>query len=105
MCKVEDLVQRFHTHLNTIHIDETWFHLMRDGKRVRIFPRDLMARAPKAQHKSHIPKVMFIVANSRQIPTTTLMESWKSGACPGPKLHKGGASGTKKGRLIVLIPL
>ncbi len=41
---------------------------MRDGKKVRIFPRDLVARAPKAQHKSHIPKVMFIVADSGPDP-------------------------------------
>ncbi|CAM9347377.1 unnamed protein product [Discosporangium mesarthrocarpum] len=46
---------------NVIHIDETWFYLMVYGQKVRVFAVEDMPGAPKLQHKSHVPKFMFIV--------------------------------------------
>ncbi|CAM9923695.1 unnamed protein product [Discosporangium mesarthrocarpum] len=38
------------------------------AKKARMFPRKDMAGAPTVQHKSHIPKVMFITAYRRPDP-------------------------------------
>ncbi|CAN0032365.1 unnamed protein product, partial [Choristocarpus tenellus] len=52
---------------NTIYVDETWFYVMADGVRVRVFlyedDSDLPG-SPTVQHKSHIPKTMIIAANA-----------------------------------------
>ncbi|CAM9281815.1 unnamed protein product [Choristocarpus tenellus] len=52
---------------NTIHATETWFYMVADGERVRIFPHEddsNLPGSPAVQHKSHIPKTMIIAANA-----------------------------------------
>ncbi|CAM9963062.1 unnamed protein product [Choristocarpus tenellus] len=60
---------------NTIHVDETWFYVMADGERVRLFPHEDdsdLPGSPTVQHKSHIPKTMIIAANTRPDLTHSL---------------------------------
>ena len=59
----------FKTGFNTIHVDEAWFYLIRDKEKVRMFPGEEKVGSIKVQHKSHIPKVMFICAVSRPDPS------------------------------------
>ncbi|CAN0046543.1 unnamed protein product, partial [Choristocarpus tenellus] len=52
---------------NTIHVDETWFYVMADRERVRVFPHEDDSDLPGSstvQHKSHIPKTMIIAGNA-----------------------------------------
>ncbi|CAM9284918.1 unnamed protein product [Choristocarpus tenellus] len=52
---------------NTIHMDETWFYVMADGERVRVFPHEddsNLPGFPTVQHKSHVPKTMIIAVNA-----------------------------------------
>jgi hypothetical protein len=66
--QVDDRCMRYPSAFNTIHVDETWFYLMSDGEHARYFPGEVVDSAPTVQHKSHIPKVMAIVANARPDP-------------------------------------
>jgi hypothetical protein len=58
----------FKDQLNTIVVDESWFYLYKDRKLVRLFPGDQMFASDKVQHKSHIPKIMFLTALARPQP-------------------------------------
>ena len=57
---------------DTAHGDESWIWLMADGTLCRVYPnRDgtfTMPEPPRVRHKSHIPKVMFLVVNARPRP-------------------------------------
>lgn len=55
----------FSTGLNTTHVDEAWFCLIRDREKVRVFPGEEKVGSTKVQRKSGIPKVMSISALSR----------------------------------------
>ncbi|CAM9775970.1 unnamed protein product [Choristocarpus tenellus] len=51
--------------VNTIHVDETWFYLMTDEERDRVFPHEDdsdLPGSPTVQHKSHIPQTTIIAA-------------------------------------------
>ncbi|CAM9411432.1 unnamed protein product, partial [Choristocarpus tenellus] len=54
--------------VNTIHVGETWFYVIVDGERVRVFPHeddsDLLGLW-LVQHKSHIANTMIIAVNAR----------------------------------------
>ncbi|CAM9462542.1 unnamed protein product, partial [Choristocarpus tenellus] len=52
----------YRTHLNTIHIDKAWFHLIREQEIVCMFIGEDKVGSTKVQHTSRIPKVMFISA-------------------------------------------
>jgi len=54
---------------NVVHLDESWFYLMKEKEKVRVFPGEEVPGAPRVQHKSHLPKIMVIVANARPDPT------------------------------------
>lgn len=56
---------RWKDQLGTIHIDESWFYLNRVTNQILVFDGIVIPNAPTVQHKSHIPKVMFIVAMAR----------------------------------------
>ncbi len=47
-----------------VHVDEKWFYLTTDGKRYYL-SREEPAPHRTCQHKSHIPKVMFLCAVAR----------------------------------------
>ncbi|CAM9740571.1 unnamed protein product [Choristocarpus tenellus] len=54
--------------VNTIHVGETWFYVMADGERGRVFlheDNNDLPGSPTVQHKSHIPQTIIIVANAR----------------------------------------
>ena len=57
---------------DTVHVDEKWFYLMRDGSSCRIFPDDdgtiRMPPPPRLHHKRHVPKLMFLCAVARPRP-------------------------------------
>ena len=54
---------------NVIHLDESWFFLLRTKEKIRIFPGEQIPGSPRVQHKSHLPKIMVIVANARPDPS------------------------------------
>ena len=54
---------------NVIHLDESWFFLLRTKEKIRIFPGEQIPGSPRVQHKSHLPKIMAIVANARPDPS------------------------------------
>jgi len=51
--------------LNTAHVGESWFYLQIDDNNVLLFPGMKRPLNPTTQHKSHIVKVMFLVAMAR----------------------------------------
>ncbi|CAM9504379.1 unnamed protein product, partial [Laminaria digitata] len=54
---------------NVIHLDESWFFLLKPKETVRIFPGETISGSPRVQHKSPLPKIMVIVANARPDPS------------------------------------
>lgn len=58
--------------LNTVHVDESWFYLQSADNKVLIFDGITVPDAPTVRHKSHITKVMFLVAVGR--PQTRALE-------------------------------
>ncbi|CAM9593327.1 unnamed protein product [Choristocarpus tenellus] len=51
-----------------VYVNETWFYVMADGERVRVFPHEDdsdLPGSPTVRHKSHISKAMIITANAR----------------------------------------
>ncbi|CAM9531068.1 unnamed protein product [Discosporangium mesarthrocarpum] len=65
---------------NTIHVDETWFYLMVDDQKVRMFPGEDKPGAPTVEPKSHIPKAIFITANGQPDSAHISTGCWESGA-------------------------
>jgi len=59
---------KFKNQRNVIVVDESWFYLHKTKGYVRLFPGDEMPDPVKVQHKSHIPKVMFLAAVARPDP-------------------------------------
>ena len=59
---------QFKNQFNTVVVDESWFYLKKDRTIVRLFPGDRMFPSDKIQHKSHIPKIMFLTALARPRP-------------------------------------
>lgn len=51
--------------LDIVHVDESWFYLNRVTNQIVVFEGVNIPEAPTVQHKSHIPKVMFLVAMAR----------------------------------------
>ena len=62
-------VERYNHHWkdqkNTIHVDESWFLLKKGCSRVRVMPSTTIPPPDTCQHKSHIVKVMFLMAMGR----------------------------------------
>ncbi|CAM9450151.1 unnamed protein product [Choristocarpus tenellus] len=55
---------------NTIHVAETWFCVMADGERFRVFPHEGdsdLPGPPTVQHKSRISKTMIIATNAHPV--------------------------------------
>lgn len=59
---------RYKDQYATIHVDEKWFHLTRDGKRYYLAPGEEPPKR-RCKHKGYIDKIMFLsaVARPRQI--------------------------------------
>ena len=55
----------FHDQLDTVHIDESWFYITTVDHSVMIWDAIAVPEAPTTRHKSHILKVMFLVAMGR----------------------------------------
>jgi len=53
---------------NVIVVDESWFYLLKDRSLVRVYPGEELPPSDKVQHKSHIPKLMFLTALARPDP-------------------------------------
>ena len=46
----------------TIDVDEKWFYVVPLKKKIRLYPGDEYPGDDTAQHKSHIPRIMFLAA-------------------------------------------
>jgi len=55
----------FKKQFDTIVIDESWIYLYQDREKIRLFPGEERPPAVAVQHKSHIPKLMFLTAIAR----------------------------------------
>lgn len=53
---------------NKVHGDEKWFRRLDDGQGIWLSPGEEMPAAPRVQHKSHIPKAMFLALSARPQP-------------------------------------
>lgn len=62
--------------LNVIHVDESWFFMHRDRKKIRVFPGDRKPPATRVHHKSHIQKLMFIIAVANPNLRTTFLANY-----------------------------
>jgi hypothetical protein len=58
----------FVDHFDIVHGDEKWFVKLKDGSHVLVAPGEELPNPPKVQHKSHIPKAMFIALTARPNP-------------------------------------
>jgi hypothetical protein len=47
---------------NVVHVDEKWFYVTREKRKVRQFPEEQLHPDQTVIHKSHIEKVMFLAA-------------------------------------------
>lgn len=57
-CKYKD-------QLNTIHVDESWLYLHKEDSKILAFANTIISNPETVQHKSHIKKVMFLIAMAR----------------------------------------
>lgn len=54
ICDRVDETTRYYLDMgNVIHLNESWFFLLRTKEKVRIFPGEEMPGSPRVQHKSH----------------------------------------------------
>ena len=51
--------------LETIHVDESWFYMRQLKYKLKVSADTILPEAPSTQHKSHIKKVLFVVAMAR----------------------------------------
>jgi hypothetical protein len=58
----------FSNHYDVVHVDEKWFYLLSDGSHVLVAPGEEVPAPPRVQHKSHIPKAMFVALSARPQP-------------------------------------
>ncbi|MCG8672324.1 MAG: hypothetical protein MI867_23155, partial [Pseudomonadales bacterium] len=58
-------ISRFPDFNYTVHIDEKWFTLAKDGDRAWIWHDEHRDAAPTASSKSRLPKLMFLAAVGR----------------------------------------
>jgi hypothetical protein len=56
---------RFRDQKDTVHIDESWFYLTTVDRNVLVWDDIFIPDSPTVRHKSHITKVMFLVAMAR----------------------------------------
>lgn len=62
---VQRHIHHYKDQMDTVHVDESWFFLQTDDNSVLIFDGVVLPNAPVVRHKSHIQKVMFLVAMAR----------------------------------------
>ena len=74
--EVDGRIARFPDFYHTVHLDEKWFTLVKDGEGVWIYEDEQRDAAPTVVHKSRVPKVMFIAAIGRphRRPDNTLCD-------------------------------
>ena len=58
-------VHLFKDMFDTVMVDESWFFMKRVNNKVLLIDGTVIPNAPTCQHKSHIEKVMFLVAVAR----------------------------------------
>ena len=57
----------FRDMFDCVMVDEKWFYLMVDGVKIKLLPGMEVAIQPKAHHKCHIEKVMFLSCVARPL--------------------------------------
>ena len=60
--QVDETTGDYLDQFNVVHLDESWFFLLRAKEKIRMFPGEEILGAPRVQHESHLPKIMVIVA-------------------------------------------
>lgn len=68
---------KFHDQLDTVHVDESWFYITTVDRSVLVWDAIAVPDSPTVTHKSHILKVMFLVAMGR--PQTRPDGTWFDG--------------------------
>ncbi|CAM9362117.1 unnamed protein product, partial [Laminaria digitata] len=66
--QVDETTGEFLDQGNVVHLDESWFILLRNKENIRILHGEVIPGSPRVQQKSHLPKIMIIVANARPDP-------------------------------------
>ncbi|CAB1098721.1 unnamed protein product [Ectocarpus sp. CCAP 1310/34] len=66
--RVDEPIGEYLDQGNVVHLDESWFYLMREKEKVRVFSGEDVPGPPRVPHESHLPKIMVIVANARPDP-------------------------------------
>ena len=59
---------RFTNMFDRVHIDEKWFYLLANGTTIILGPDEELPARPVVQHKSHVPKAMFVSVIGRPNP-------------------------------------
>jgi hypothetical protein len=62
---VERHIHKFKKQFDTVHVDESWFYLQKVHNTILVLGGVEVPDAPVVHHKSHIQKVMFLVAMAR----------------------------------------
>jgi hypothetical protein len=64
---------------NVVHVDEKWFYVTKEKRKVRQVPQEQRHSDQIVFHKLHIPKVMFLAAV--EFPDGNMFDG-KIGICP-----------------------
>ena len=67
--QVDEVTGNVLDQINVIHLDESWFFLLKGKEKIRMFRGEDIPGSPRVQRKSHVPKIMIGVANARPDPT------------------------------------
>jgi hypothetical protein len=58
----------FGDHYDIVHGDEKWFYKLKDGAHILAAPGEELPDPPTLQHKSHVPKALFLGLSARPQP-------------------------------------
>lgn len=58
----------YNDHFELVEGDEKWFCQLKEGSHVLVSPGETFPDPPRLQHKSHVPKAMFIALTARPQP-------------------------------------
>jgi hypothetical protein len=60
LSRVDSRTNNFFNFDYDVHLDESWFYLREDSEWIRYFPGEEIPEPLTVNHRSHIPKVMFL---------------------------------------------
>lgn len=54
---------------NVVNMDESWYFLLKDKEKIRMFPDKATPGRPGVQRKGRVPTIVIIVAKARPDPS------------------------------------